>query len=95
MAPGGYGAGASFETEAAAYLIALWYTLAGFGAWIRRVAGVEPRPVDTGEIERIREQLRESQQLIQQSRNDLRRGTGNVLEPLAFPRRHRRRQRGE
>ncbi len=77
---------------AASYAVALWYALAGLGAWIRRAAGVEPQPTDTTDIERIRQQLHESQRLIQESRNELRRGTGNALEPLAFPRRHRRRR---
>lgn len=36
-------------------------------------------------------QIRESRRLVQESRNELRRATGNPLEPLAFPRRTIRR----
>jgi hypothetical protein len=74
-----------------AHLVAITWAIAGFAAWLRGVFRINDRHPDMSGPDTALDHIRESKRLIRESRNQLRKATGNALEPVAFPRRRQRR----
>jgi hypothetical protein len=83
------------QSPAEAFALALYWTLAGVGAWLRRTFRLWDEEPDLSELDRSIDKLRDARRLIRETRNDLRRATGNPLEPLVFRHGERKGDRNE
>ena len=77
----------------AAYVLALYWTVTALFAWLRGILGINGRMPDLSGSDASLDHIRESRRMIRESRNHLRKATGNALEPMVFSRRKPRRRR--